>query len=97
MIVFTITTKKPHKYKSATNFYPLWANIATKKQAKSLVKKHLPKLICKVGLASTANLETVYKKNDVPNKQWDSPYGWAPHQILIWQGLLNYNYNKEAQ
>ena len=62
MIVFTITTKKPRKYESATNFYPLWANIATKEQAKSLVKKHLPKLICKGGLASTANLETVIRR-----------------------------------
>ena len=94
---YNYKTKKPHKYASTTNFYPLWANIATKDQAKSLVKKHLPKLICKGGLASTSNLENIYKKNIVPDKQWDFPYGWAPHQILIWQGLLNYNYKKEAQ
>ena len=21
-------------------------------------------------------------------RQWDFPYGWAPHQMLVWRGLL---------
>lgn len=26
-----------------------------------------------------------------PNRQWDYPYGWAPHQILAWEGMRAYN------
>jgi alpha,alpha-trehalase len=29
--------------------------------------------------------------------QWDYPYGWAPHQIITWYGLLNYGYDSIAQ
>jgi len=85
--------KQPHKFVSITNFYPLWAKIATKEQAKNLVQLHLPKLIFKGGLASTE----LFNKNLKVDRQWDYPYGWAPHQMLIWQGLINYNYNDIAQ
>tara|TARA_B110000977_G_scaffold140632_1_gene178534 strand:- start:136 stop:1995 length:1860 start_codon:yes stop_codon:yes gene_type:complete len=85
--------KQPHKFVSITNFYPLWAKIATKEQAKNLVQLHLPKLIFKGGLASTE----LFNENIKVDRQWDYPYGWAPHQMLIWQGLINYNYNDVAQ
>jgi len=29
---------------------------------------------------------------DRPNRQWDYPFGWAPHQILAWEGLVHYGY-----
>ena len=32
-----------------------------------------------------------------PNRQWDYPYGWAPHQILAWKGLERYGYEEEAK
>ena len=32
-----------------------------------------------------------------PDRQWDYPNGWAPHQMMIWKGLLNYGFNKELQ
>ncbi|KAJ5739518.1 glycoside hydrolase family 37 protein [Penicillium manginii] len=32
-----------------------------------------------------------------PNRQWDYPFGWAPHQIIAWNGLLNYGYQQDAQ
>lgn len=25
-----------------------------------------------------------------PPRQWDYPYGWAPHQMMAWEGLQNY-------
>ncbi|KAF9888987.1 alpha,alpha-trehalase nth1 [Aspergillus nanangensis] len=34
---------------------------------------------------------------DRPNRQWDYPYGWAPHQIMAWTGLVSYGYHGEAQ
>jgi alpha,alpha-trehalase len=32
-----------------------------------------------------------------PNRQWDYPYGWAPHQILAWKGLHDYGYAEDAR
>lgn len=29
-------------------------------------------------------------------RQWDYPYGWAPHQMLIWEGLKDYGYDALA-
>ena len=29
-------------------------------------------------------------------RQWDYPYGWAPHQMLAWQGLKNYGLDRDA-
>jgi len=34
---------------------------------------------------------------DQMQRQWDFPNGWPPHQIIIWQGLINYGYNEKAQ
>ncbi len=93
---YNFKSKRKSKIISATSFYPLWANIATKDQANQLVKNQLPKLICKGGIASTTPLNTTSKEGE-PSRQWDYPYGWAPHQMIIWQGLINYKFNTEAQ
>ena len=34
---------------------------------------------------------------DRPNRQWDFPYAWPPHQIMAWVGLERYGYLEEAQ
>ncbi|ORX53344.1 trehalase-domain-containing protein [Piromyces finnis] len=31
-----------------------------------------------------------------PNRQWDYPYGWAPHQIMTWQALKNYGHSVDS-
>ncbi|GAA3646321.1 trehalase family glycosidase [Flavivirga jejuensis] len=80
---------------STTNLYPLWANLCTQEQAENLIDKQLPNLICKGGLASTSSLEIMPK--DGIERQWDFPYGWAPHQMLIWQGLKSYGFEEKAQ
>ena len=94
---YNFVKEQQQPYISATNLYPLWAKLCTQEEAESLVKKHLPSLICKGGIASTAPtaLESVSKEQ--PERQWDFPYGWAPHQMLIWQGLNNYGFKKKAQ
>ena len=81
---------------SATNFYPLWAKIATKEQAAKLVSGVFKELVQKGGIAGTADI-TDTENPDAPSRQWDYPNGWAPHQMMIWRGLLNYGYEKEAQ
>jgi len=32
-----------------------------------------------------------------PNRQWDYPYAWPPHQVLAWVGLEKYGYLQDAQ
>ncbi|MDI9818981.1 trehalase family glycosidase [Tatlockia sp. PL877] len=75
---------KPYVY--ATTFYPLWAGVASRKQA-AAVANHLPELLMKGGLVTSTNH---------PGLQWDAPFGWAPMQYFAVSGLNNYGYKKEA-
>lgn len=34
---------------------------------------------------------------DRPNRQWDYPFAWPPHQMLAWVGLERYGYLDEAR
>lgn len=83
-------------YLSAVNFYPLWAGLASKEQAERLVKSTLPLLEAPGGILSS----TLESRGEIsefrPATQWDYPYGWAPHQMILWRGLLNYGYNSTA-
>ena len=47
------------------------------------------------GLAATAK-ESVQAARRHDARQWDYPYGWAPHQMLAWQGLKNYGLDADA-
>ena len=84
-------------YVSATTFYPLWAGLATKEQAASLVAKALPLLEAAGGIAGSDEESRGAISPERPERQWDFPNGWAPHQMLLWQGLLNYGYDEIAR
>ncbi|MBK7104774.1 MAG: trehalase [Ignavibacteriae bacterium] len=84
-------------FESATTFYPLWAKLATQDQADQIVKKALPVLEFAGGIAGTSKNSVGTINDERPQKQWDYPNGWAPHQILIWEGLINYGYDKVAE
>ncbi len=93
---YNFVTKKQLQIESATNFYPLWAGICTKDQASSLVKKMFENLVQKGGVSGTSNIANIGGANG-PQRQWDYPNGWAPHQMLIWRGLDGYGYETETQ
>jgi alpha,alpha-trehalase len=94
---YNIETKSPMVYESATNYYPLWAELATKQQAEYLKENLMQNLKAKGGiLASTKASAEQYATSDVA-RQWDYPNGWAPHQMLLWKGLKNYGYEQETQ
>ncbi|RIK73827.1 trehalase [candidate division KSB1 bacterium] len=84
-------------YESATTFYPLWAGVASKEQAESLVKNALPLLAMPGGIAGSTEASRGEITPEHPPRQWDYPNGWAPHQMLVWQGLINYGYERIAQ
>lgn len=94
---YDVIQKKKIDYVSATTLFPLWAHCATDDQAKLLVQKVLPLLEMPGGIAGSTEESRGPISKEHPLRQWDYPFGWAPHQMLVWQGLLNYGYNDIAQ
>ena len=84
-------------YVSAATFYPLWANLATPQQAEILIQKALPLLEAPGGLLSGTEASRGEISAERPPRQWDYPFGWAPHQMLLWRGLEIYGYHEIAQ
>jgi alpha,alpha-trehalase len=82
---------------SATTFYPLWAGLASREQAKRLVDDTLPLLEAPGGIVGSTEESRGPISTERPPRQWDYPHGWAPHQILVWRGLVNYGYERVAQ
>lgn len=88
-------------YISATGLYPMWAKLldnadpAEHQQAKRMIAYACQHLEEPAGLAATAK-ESVESARSKDSRQWDYPYGWAPHQMLAWQGLKNYGDDSDA-
>ena len=94
---YDFVNKKRHTFVSATTLYPLWAKLATAEQAESLVRNALPLLEMPGGLAGSSEQSRGAISERRPARQWDYPYGWVPHQMLAWTGLLNYGHKSVAQ
>jgi len=94
---YNFKTKKQSTFISATTFAPLWSKMATPEQAKSILKKALPLLLEKGGIVGSTKQSRGTISDSRPARQWDYPNGWAPHQMMIWKGLLNYGYHKKVQ
>lgn len=84
-------------YESATTFWAMWAGVASPSKAACMVELALPKFEVFGGLVSGTEESRGPVGIDRPNRQWDYPFGWAPQQILAWEGLRRYNYQEEAQ
>ena len=67
--------------------FPLYAKIATTKQAAAVAMRLERDFLKPGGLVSTLH---------VNGQQWDSPNGWAPLQWVAIQGLRNYGYHALA-
>lgn len=90
---FTFKTKDDLKRMEIIGFLPLWAGVANKEQAASLVG-HLTdpeKFWRKYGIPSLAADDPYY--ND--KGYWNGPV-WVQWNYLIERGLLDYGYSKEA-
>ena len=94
---YNIYRREKTDYMSATNFFPLWSGMCTRDQAGRMVEVLMTQLKAQGGIlaSSKASLDK-YKTNDV-QRQWDYPNGWAPHQMLLWKGLIDYGYENEAR
>jgi alpha,alpha-trehalase len=84
---YNFMDKRVRHYPFLTTFYPLWAGIASKEEA-ARIEKNLP-LFEKVGGLETSTL--------VSGNQWDSPFGWAPLEMIAVEGLRRYGYDADAE
>lgn len=77
--------RTPHKTLAA--LFPLYANLATKEQAKIVAQSVKEAFLQPGGFVTTLTHST---------HQWDWPNGWAPLQWITVVGLLNYGFKELA-
>ena len=94
---YNTAIKQQSQFESTTSLWALWCGVASPHQAALLVERGLPKFECKGGLATGTEHSRGPTSKTRPQKQWDFPYGWAPHQMLAWDGLKKYGYHEEAE
>jgi len=98
---YDVSHQKRHVYMSATTFYPLWAChsehpetwLISTQDAQRLVQGALTRLEMAGGIAASDEASRGPVSASRPERQWDYPSGWAPHQMLAWRGLLNYGFD----
>ena len=83
---YNFETKQRRRYEFATTFYPLWAGLASKVQARR-VRENLSLFEAPGGLLTSTR---------VTGNQWDAPFGWAPLQMIPADGLRRYGYAADA-
>lgn len=94
---YNVSKGQQSNFVAVTTLTPLWANLCSEEQAKKLVEIAIPLLKEKGGLAGCTAESRGEISKERPQRQWDYPNGWAPHQMMIWRGLLNYGFDKIAQ
>lgn len=94
---YDFVNKKQFPFEAATTFFPLWAGLCSENQAKKLVEIALPQFIKTGGITGSTKASVANVPEDAPQRQWDYPFGWAPHQMLLWEGLINYTFFDKAQ
>ncbi|HYF97119.1 MAG TPA: trehalase family glycosidase, partial [Patescibacteria group bacterium] len=90
--------KRRSTVSSLATYYPLWTGMASKEQAKKLVRT-LRRYEHEGGLATTDTLQlTKYVPGVtmVPT-QWAYPNGWAPLHFMVIKGLEDYGYHDDAR
>lgn len=81
---------------SLAAYYPMWAGMVTKKQAKQLVKS-LRKFEHKGGLTTTDGQQISQLVPGTTPVQWAYPNGWAPLHFIVVEGLKRYGYHEDAE
>ncbi|HKV77002.1 MAG TPA: trehalase family glycosidase [Candidatus Sulfotelmatobacter sp.] len=83
---FNFMTKQMSDYRYASTFYPLWAGLATREQAKAVLSNL--KVFEQPGGLPMSTIES--------GAQWDLPYGWGNIEMLAIDGLRRYDDNADA-
>ncbi|OUM59302.1 glycoside hydrolase family 37 protein, partial [Piromyces sp. E2] len=91
-----------NEYDSPTSMWPLWCGCAedvinpSSSQAEDLIKTSLKLFEVSGGIVGCTEESRGPTSLVRPNRQWDYPYGWAPHQIMTWQALKNYGHSQDS-
>lgn len=93
---YNIKTGRRNGFMSATNFFPLWAGICTQSEAGILIPQLFKHLKAPGGIMGSNKASAQHVAHNNVHRQWDYPNGWAPHQMLLWKGLLTYGFTQEA-
>ena len=93
---YNTVTKEKTRFESVTCLWALWSGLATPSQADRLVAEALPLFEHRGGLSCTS-ARSMAPDGLKHQRQWDYPFGWAPHQIMAWDGLWKYGYHREAE
>ncbi len=90
----------PIKVRTWTGFIPLLAGIATKEQAEELLRRHIEDagtFASPSGIRSLSCDEKMYNLEATNNpSNWLGPI-WLVVNYVVFRGLLNYGYRKEAE
>lgn len=93
---YNYAKQKRGSVSSLASFYPMWAGMVTKDQAKQLVKA-LRRFESRGGLTTT---DTQPLGQFVPGAmptQWAYPNGWAPLHFMVVRALQRYGYHDDAE
>lgn len=84
---YDFVTHQQSRFAYATTYYPLWAGLASREQAKKVIAnlKYFEK---------PGGIVTSLRRTGV---QWDYPYGWAPIQLIAIEGMDQYGYYTDAE
>lgn len=94
---YNIVEKEQSVYESVTSFWAMWSGMASKEQAASMMRDSLRKFEVTGGLVPGTEESRGPVSLSRPNRQWDFPYAWPPHQMLAWEGLRRYGYMDDAR
>ena len=83
---YDFVAKKRSDYLYASEFYPLWAGLASEDHASAMLKL-LPRLERPHGLAMS---------DRASGMQWDLPFGWAPEHYFAVLGLRQAGFQGDA-
>ena len=85
---YHLEERRHSKVVTADAYLPLYTGLVHSQDAQPLVKNLQVELERRGGLMSS---------NTASGKQWDAPYGWAPHQYFAISGLEKYQFKKSSQ
>ncbi len=94
---YNVVEGRQSAFVSATTLYPLWAGLLSPSQARRLIRTAIPLLAMPGGIVGSTEGSRGPITAEHPQTQWDYPFGWAPHQMLIWSGLRRYGYSALAR
>jgi len=90
---YDFVDSRKSEYESVTSFWTLWAGLVEPGDAETMVQQSLSLFEVAGGLVAGTEASRGPLSLLRPNRQWDYPYGWAPHQMLAWEGLQCYGYH----